>query len=83
MYAQEQSEPVVVDRSRLADFVPTVIIEHVSLEDSSVARHDPKRLVHALFQHEALFFEYLGLLPSYSTETGCLSLLLNYPKHNR
>src|SRR5947208_2333062 len=33
-YAQEQSEPVMADRARLARLVPSVVIEHVNLEDS-------------------------------------------------
>jgi hypothetical protein len=54
MYAQEQSEPVVADRARLARLVPGVIIEHVNLEDSPFARHDPERLVRAIFQRVEL-----------------------------
>jgi uncharacterized cofD-like protein len=53
-YAQEQSEPVVADRSRLVRLVPGVIIEHVNLEDSPFARHDPERLVRAIFQRVSL-----------------------------
>jgi uncharacterized cofD-like protein len=53
-YAQERSEPVVADRSRLARLVPSVVIEHVNLEDSPFARHDPERLVQAIFQRVTL-----------------------------
>jgi uncharacterized cofD-like protein len=50
-YAQEKSEPVAADRARLARLVPNVVIEHVNLEDSPFARHDPERLVRTIFQH--------------------------------
>jgi uncharacterized cofD-like protein len=53
-YAQEQSEPVMADRARLARLVPSVVIEHVNLEDSPFARHDPERLVRAIFQRVEL-----------------------------
>ncbi|MBE3560082.1 MAG: YvcK family protein [Ktedonobacteraceae bacterium] len=53
-YAEEQSEPVVVDRARLARLVPHIVIEHLNLEDDTLARHDPERLVHALFPGELL-----------------------------
>jgi len=48
-YAQEGSEPVVVDRSRLIQMVPSVSIEHLNLADDRLARHDPERLVRAIF----------------------------------
>jgi len=51
-YAQEQSEPVIVDRGRLAKLVPNVVIEHLNLEDDTLARHDPERLVRVIFQQE-------------------------------
>ena len=51
-YAQEQSEPVIVDRGRLAKLVPNVVIEHLNLEDYTLARHDPERLVRVIFQQE-------------------------------
>lgn len=51
IYAQEQSEPVVVDRGRLTRLVPNVVIEHLNLEDDTLARHDPERLVRVIFQH--------------------------------
>jgi uncharacterized cofD-like protein len=50
-YAQEKSELVAADRARLARLVPNVVIEHVNLEDSPFARHDPERLVRAIFQY--------------------------------
>lgn len=49
MYAQEKSEPVIVDRARLARLVPNVLIEHLNLENDRLARHDPERLVRAIF----------------------------------
>jgi len=51
-YAQEQSEPVIVDRGRLNKLVPNVVIEHLNLEDDTLARHDPERLVRVIFQQE-------------------------------
>jgi uncharacterized cofD-like protein len=48
-YAQEKSEPVIVDRARLVRLVPHVIIEHLNLENDKLARHDPERLVRAVF----------------------------------
>ena len=48
-YAKEGSEPVQVDRSRLTQLVPSVSIEHLNLEDDRLARHDPERLVRAIF----------------------------------
>jgi uncharacterized cofD-like protein len=50
MYAEEQSEPVVVDRARLTQLVPNVAIEPLQLEDDTLARHDPERLVGAIFR---------------------------------
>ena len=37
-----------------ARLVPGVVIEHVNLEDSPFARHDPERLVRAVFQRVGL-----------------------------
>jgi len=48
-YAQEKSEPVKVDRAQLARLVPNVLIEHLNLENDKLARHDPERLVQAIF----------------------------------
>jgi uncharacterized cofD-like protein len=48
-YAQEKSEPVMVDRARLARLVPHIFIEHLNLENDKLARHDPERLVRAIF----------------------------------
>ncbi len=49
MYAQEKSEPVLVDRAQLSRLVPQVLIEHLNLENDKLARHDPDRLVRAIF----------------------------------
>jgi len=49
MYSEEQSQPVVIDRARLTQLVPNVAIEPLQLEDDSLARHDPERLVGAIF----------------------------------
>ena len=49
MYAEEKSEPVIVDRARLSRLVPHVLIEHLNLENDKLARHDPERLVRAIF----------------------------------
>src|SRR5438046_691123 len=51
-YTQEKSEPVQIDRARLARLVPNVVIEHLNLEDGRLARHDPERLVHTIFPTE-------------------------------
>jgi uncharacterized cofD-like protein len=49
MYSEEKSEPVIVDRARLSRLVPHVLIEHLNLENDKLARHDPERLVRAIF----------------------------------
>jgi uncharacterized cofD-like protein len=48
-YAEEQSEPVSVDRARLVRMVPNVVVEQLNLEDDRLARHDPERLVRVIF----------------------------------
>jgi len=48
-YSEEGNEPVNVDRARLSRLVPNLVIEHLNLEDDSLARHDPERLVRAIF----------------------------------
>ncbi len=48
-YAEEKSEPVAADRARLMRMVPNVVVGHLNLEDDSLARHDPERLVQAIF----------------------------------
>ncbi len=53
MYAEEQGEPVVVDRSRLARLVPRLVVEQLNLEDDTLARHDPERLVRSIFNDES------------------------------
>jgi uncharacterized cofD-like protein len=52
-YAEERSEPVVADRAQLSRLVPNVVIEHLNMEGDrpadGLARHDPERLVRAIF----------------------------------
>src|SRR5215470_14575831 len=52
MYAQENRCPVEVDHERLLQIVPNVIIDRLNLENDSLARHDPERLVKAIFPEE-------------------------------
>jgi uncharacterized cofD-like protein len=54
MYAQENREPVVVDRERLLQLVPDLVIDRLNLENDSLARHDPERLVRAIFPEDLL-----------------------------
>lgn len=49
MYAEQRSEPVAIDRNRLSRLVPSITIEHLNLEDDTLARHDPELLVRAIF----------------------------------
>ncbi len=53
-YAEERSEPVVPDRVQLTRLVPNVTIEQLNLEDDRLARHDPERLVRAIFSNDDL-----------------------------
>src|SRR2546428_186980 len=53
-YAEERSEPVVPDRLQLTRLVPNVTIEQLNLEDDRLARHDPERLVQAIFSTDDL-----------------------------
>ena len=48
-YAEQLSFPVAPDHDRLTHLVPTVTLAHLNLEDDRLARHDPERLVHAIF----------------------------------
>lgn len=50
-YAQEWSAPVEADRARLARLVPRVVIEPLNREGDTLARHDPERLVQAIFSN--------------------------------
>lgn len=52
MYAQENRAPVEVDRERLHQIVPSVVVDRLNLENDSLARHDPERLVNAIFPEE-------------------------------
>lgn len=49
MYAEGKGEQVSIDRPRLDQLVPHVVMKHLNLEDDRLARHDPERLVHAIF----------------------------------
>lgn len=53
MYASANQEPVVVDREALHQIVPNVVIDRLNLENDSLVRHDPDRLVKAIFPEEA------------------------------
>ncbi len=53
MYAREKDEPVVIDRARLLQMVPNVVIDRLNIESDSLARHDPERLVRAIFPDQA------------------------------
>ena len=48
-YAREQDQPVEVDPERLLQMVPAVVIDRFNIESTSLARHDPERLVRAIF----------------------------------
>lgn len=52
MYAQENQRPVEVDREHLFQIVPNVVIDRLNLENDNLARHDPERLVKAIFPEE-------------------------------
>lgn len=51
-YANENKEPVAVDRERLSQLVSNVVIDQLNLENDSLARHDPERLVKAIFPED-------------------------------
>lgn len=53
-YAQQQNEPVKVDRVQLERLVPNVVITHLNLEHDHLARHDPERLVRAIFPTDTM-----------------------------
>jgi uncharacterized cofD-like protein len=53
MYADEGSKPVVVDRASLTRLVPSIVVEQLNLEDDTLARHDPERLVQAIFASDS------------------------------
>jgi len=55
MYAEQISAPVIPDHSRLTQLAPTVTTGHLNLEDDRLARHDPERLVQAIFPSDNLF----------------------------
>lgn len=49
MYAQEKDEPVIADYTRLSQIVPNVVVDRFNIESESLARHDPERLMRAVF----------------------------------
>lgn len=51
-YARKSQRPVEVDHERLYQIVPNVVIDHLNLENDNLVRHDPERLVKAIFQDE-------------------------------
>lgn len=55
MYAEQISAPVIPDHSRLKHLVPTITTGHLNLEDDRLARHDPERLVRAIFPPDDLY----------------------------
>jgi uncharacterized cofD-like protein len=48
-YAQQGSIPVMVDHERLTRLVPNLVVDHLNFEGDTLARHDPERLVRAIF----------------------------------
>lgn len=52
MYALENRVPVEIDHERLREIVPNVVIDRLNLENDSLARHDPERLVKAIFPED-------------------------------
>lgn len=55
MYAEQISAPVKADHSRLTHLAPTITTGHLNLEDDRLARHDPERLVRAIFPSDDLY----------------------------
>lgn len=53
MYAEEGSTPVIIDHAELSRLVPSIVVEQLNLEDDTLARHDPERLVQAIFAGDA------------------------------
>lgn len=51
-YQQQKSEPVLIDHDQLKQSVPNLVITRLNLEGDSLARHDPERVVHAIFHSE-------------------------------
>lgn len=51
-YAEHRSTPVEVDRDRLAQLVPHVVVTQLNLADDTLARHDPERVVHAILHSD-------------------------------
>jgi conserved hypothetical protein, cofD-related len=52
MYQEEGSAPVPVDYDNLSHLVPNVVATRLKLEDDTLARHDPERVVRAIFDLE-------------------------------
>ena len=55
MYAEQISAPVKADHSRLTHLAPTITTGQLNLEDDRLARHDPERLVRAIFPSDDLY----------------------------
>lgn len=53
-YAQQRGAPVVVDHERLTQLVPNLVVERLNFEGDTLARHDPERLVRAIFADVAV-----------------------------
>ncbi|HLX39572.1 MAG TPA: gluconeogenesis factor YvcK family protein [Ktedonobacteraceae bacterium] len=53
-YAEQRNEPVAADRTQLTRLVPNVVITHLNLEHDRLARHDPERLVRAIFPGDTI-----------------------------
>ncbi|GER87029.1 hypothetical protein KDW_11910 [Dictyobacter vulcani] len=51
-YAENGGHPVMIDRPQLERMVPSVVIERFNFEGDSLARHDPERVMHAIFNPE-------------------------------
>lgn len=48
-YAEKRGAPVMVDRDRLTQLVPNLVVERLNFEGDTLARHDPERLIRAIF----------------------------------
>ncbi|GCE25658.1 hypothetical protein KDA_11420 [Dictyobacter alpinus] len=48
-YAEKGGHPVAIDRDQLERMVPSVVVGRFNFEGDSLARHDPERVMHAIF----------------------------------